>query len=185
MPTFLDKRFNQFVGYINEAISNDLPREIFFCGRTIKFKEGESDNLSQLLTVYLDGKETPYGLEDSLEAKARLAKDGYLGNELIAMGTRALAQVEARKKRERVQGLFEGMREIWGDYASSVWHMKIPETRRPKIAKAVLALIAVPASKEAKTVAQAKKAGAKLPWLEPKEWSTVKRVAERLRGIRK
>lgn len=180
MKTFLDKRFDQFVGYINEIFANELPSELFFCGRTVTILPGESDGTSQLLSVYLDGKSEPYSLADTLEAKGRLAKDGYLGIELIRMGQRAYAAVEARKKREYVHRLFKEFEKLWGEYASRVWHMKLRESQRPKIAKAVLALLAHSEAKDAKSIEDAKNAGANLPWLEAEEWRTVKLIADKL-----
>ena len=205
METFLDKRYAGLCRLVLQVAESNgtVPQNVFFCGKTVDF---ECDSLSDLAaalksvlngelpckgdsleslevsrpSIFIGGVE--YYLDGSLEAKAALAASGILGAELVQMGKRCLADVSRRKARDKVRSLYKDVESLWGKWASKVWHLRMPVTRRPKIAKAALAVLGLKTVPH--TQAAARRAGAALPWLDQDEWRIVVSVVKRLKGIR-
>lgn len=128
MKTYLDLRFEA----VRDQLLAGKPLEIELDGKKIVAEYADND-LQSLLKISVNG--VSYSIEDTLEAKARLAAAGILGPSLRSMGDRCLQAVEARLRRERakevkkkIARLRERNAALWGSHAEIVW--RLPESWR-------------------------------------------------------
>ena len=180
--TFLDKRFEAFSNLVLQAIKENKS-SVFFCGRSVDFVYDPKD-LAQLLEIHVGEK--AYTLLDNLECKARLAKDGFLGGELIPMGGRCLAAVEERKHRDAIKHAYKTLQELWGKYTKRIWQGHFPCAKSPKVAESVVAIMAAveKGTRCPNTIKEARKAGVRLRFLSTTEWEDCVKILKYLTHIK-
>ena len=180
--TFLDKRFEAFSNLVLQAIK-DNKSSVFFCGRATNFVYDPKD-LAQLLEIRVG--DTAYTLLDNLECKARLAKDGFLGGELIPMGTRCLQAVEERKHRDAIKHAYKTLQELWGKYTKRIWQGHFPSAKSPKVAESVVAIMGAveKGTPCPSSIKEARKAGVRLRFLSTTEWEDCVKILKYLTHIK-
>lgn len=178
MSTFLDKRFEEFKAAIKNVTE---PGVVSWLGQPLEF--GKKPGLEGLNIIIIKGAEYP--LDENLEAKARLAKDGLLGPELIPMGKRCWEDVQQRIRRTRIKEIYQDLKEQWAELTPIIWKLHINAARGHKIATATKKVLAAALMEVPMTARDAVKLGVRLPYMENAEWATVKKLVVAIRAEEK
>ena len=179
MATYLDKQFEKFCEASLKAMRAG-EHSMAFMDQVIPIEYTQND-LEGLLQVIIDGK--PFQLVESLENKSKLAAEGYLGQNLVAMGKRCLEVVQQRQRRDAKRNAWKELKEIWGQYTKLVWDLHRPEVHSRCIGATVVAILQHVESKGTdvpKTLADARKQGIKFPFTSSKDWSKIQRLVRTL-----
>lgn len=170
MSTYIDKKFDEFVELVKKTQAENNT-SFCFDGIAVEFTNN-TKSLKGLLKITINGEDYP--LEDTLEAKSKLAKDGWLGSGLKAFGQRNWEAVQARIKRNRFKETYNYMKELWGPYTPKVWKLKLSAAKSGKIAHTTRAIL--DSGKNPKTPGEASSMGIKIPFLIHNEWKAIKKL---------
>lgn len=196
----LTRKFKLFVQAVTDAIQAAKPEAnggkictIKFGPKTITFDYGNAildrkkspDSPFEHMLEIMIGDQI-YSIVPSLEAKARLAKDGWLGDDLVDTGLRKMVLVEKEAKKARGKERHAHIFELWPrEHADKVWEMHVPEAHHACVAKTAMALLPqiIASGRVPKSIEEARKLGIQFPRLSRAEWRAVEKIAPVLAGL--
>jgi hypothetical protein len=196
----LTRKFKLFVQAVTDAIQASKPAAdgskvctIKFGRKTITFDYGNAildrvktaDSPFEHMLEIMIGDEI-YSIVPSLEAKARLAKDGWLGDDLVNTGLRKMVLVEQEERKARGKQKHSEFCKLWPrEHADKVWDMHIKEAHHASVAKTTLALLSKVTAMGCvpKSIEEARRLGIQFPRLSRAEWRAVEKIAPVLAGL--
>lgn len=196
----LTRKFKLFVQAVTDAIQASKPAAdgskvctIKFGRKTITFDYGNAildrvktaDSPFEHMLEIMIGDEI-YSIVPSLEAKARLAKDGWLGDDLIDTGHRKMVLVEQDARKARGKEKHAHIMELWPkEHADTVWEMHVPEAHHACVAKTAMALLPkiIASGRVPKSIEEARELGIPFPRLSRSEWRAVAKITPVLAGL--
>ena len=181
MANLLDRMFALFQKAVLEA--NGHGNKFRFNDKEIVFEPVDDKALSGLFMFIINGER--FSLNDSREAKMRLAAAGLLGDMLIDKGIRGLADIAEFKHKRNLAKARKHNDALWGPFSPTVWRWHDPAAHRPDVAQTAIALLpfsvmpgGIPKSKQ-----KARDLGADFPRVSDGDWTAALRLAKRLANL--